>query len=186
MANYGPTMAKCTGLEYLKAWIGTYLENLDAARISTSSQHAYFCRYLHGSASQWYSKEVKYEDKLCWEKLCATFNKKWTPFPTTSEPVSIFHTSTSTPLLATTKSNAVKTVWKLKFRSAEEMRKMRKDIGIKGMGLGFNLCVAPSPRNQVVPDFGWCGKELRERMEGSAERLSDYLFNSITNWRVGL
>ena len=40
-----------------------------------------------------------------------------------------------------------------------------EDIGIRGMGLGFNLCVAPSPRNQVVPDFRWCGKELRERME---------------------
>lgn len=99
-------MAKFTGSEDLKAWIGTYLENLDAAGISTSSRHAYFSRYLHESASQWYTKEVKYEDKLCWEKLHAAFDKKWTPSPTTSKPVSIFHTSTSTPPLATTKSNA--------------------------------------------------------------------------------
>ena len=61
--------------------------------------------------------------------------------------------------------HTVKTVRKSKFRSVEEMQKMQKDIGIREMGLGFNLCVAPSPRNQVVPDFGWRGKELRERME---------------------
>ena len=48
----------------------------------------------------------------------------------------------------------VKTVRKSKFQSAEEMRKMWKDIGIREMEFGFNLCVAPSPRNQVVPDFG--------------------------------
>ena len=44
-------------------------------------------------------------------------------------------------------------------------QKMQKDIGIRGMRLGFNLCVAPSPRNQEVPDFGKCGIELRGRRE---------------------
>ena len=35
----------------------------------------------------------------------------------------------------------------------------------------------PSPRNQGVPDFGKCGKELRERREWeSAERILDYRF----------
>ena len=44
--------------------------------------------------------------------------------------------------------NTVKTVWKSKFQVRKKCGEMWKDIG-KRMGLGFNLCVAPSPRNQV-------------------------------------
>ena len=47
------------------------------------------------------------------------------------------------------------------FRSAAEMRKScGKFIG-KQKGRGFNLCVAPSPRNQVSRISDGAGKGLR-------------------------
>ena len=46
-------------------------------------------------------------------------------------------------------------------RNAENAERYQKE----GLGLGFNLCVTPLPRNQVVPDFGWCRKE-KEWNEG--------------------
>jgi hypothetical protein len=103
MANFGPTMAKFTGSEDPKAWIETYLEILNSAGIPTSSRHVYFSRNLHGSAFRWFIEEVKYQDKLNWDKLRVAFEEKWTPppmdtiFKPAPKPMSpVLHVSEST------------------------------------------------------------------------------------------
>ena len=47
------------------------------------------------------------------------------------------------------------------FRNAAEMRKSCGKISEKQKGRGFNLCVAPSPRNQVSRISDGAGKGLR-------------------------
>jgi hypothetical protein len=79
MANFGPIMAKFSGSEDPKTWLDNYINSLDTAGIPPSMWHIYFCRNLDSLAHKWYLKEVKYTDKLHWEKLCTTFEEKWTP-----------------------------------------------------------------------------------------------------------
>jgi hypothetical protein len=108
MADFGPTMVKFTGFEDPKAWITTYLELLNAASIPISSRHVYFSRNLRGLAFQWFIEEVKYKDKLNWDKLHAVFEEKWNPptMDTVSEPAPeltspVLHISPSTASPAT-------------------------------------------------------------------------------------
>ena len=55
----------------------------------------------------------------------------------------------------------VKTVQKPRFpKCGRDAEKLREDIG-KQKGRGFNLCVAPSPRNQVSRISEGAGKGLR-------------------------
>jgi len=71
-------MAKFSGSEDPKAWLKTYTNSLDTAGIPISMRHVYFSRNLDGLAHKWYIEDVKYTDKLYWEKLCAAFKGKWT------------------------------------------------------------------------------------------------------------
>ena len=52
-------------------------------------------------------------------------------------------------------------------RNSEVRKKCGKcgNISERQMGLGFNLCVAPSPRNQVSQISDGAGKGLREIMD---------------------
>ena len=79
-------MEKYTGSGDPKAWINTYANSLDAARIPPSSWHVYFCRNLDGPASKWYKEEVQLADKPYWDKLRVAFEAKWIPLNSTLTP----------------------------------------------------------------------------------------------------
>ena len=71
-------------------------------------------------------------------------------------------------------------------QNSEVQKKCGKcgNISERRMGLGFNLCVAPSPRNKVSRILDGAEKNLEKEWMRECRQIIGFLFNSITNWRV--